>query len=52
MLCHINSIGLINIHLEFLHVHVNGYGTVSRLQAFKILNIKFETDFSMHVKNL
>ena len=24
---HINSISLINVCLEFLHVHVNGYGT-------------------------
>ena len=52
MLYHINSIGLINVHSRFLHVHVNGCGTVSRLQTLKIL-IKFETDFLMHViKNL
>ena len=52
MLYHINSISLTNVRLEFLHVPVNGYGTVSRLQTRKILNIKFETDFLMHVKNL
>ena len=52
MLYHINSISLINVRLEFQDAHVNGYGTVSRLQTLKILNIKFETDFSMHVKNL
>ena len=52
MLYRINSISLINISLEFLHVHVNEYDTVSQLQTLKILNIKFETDFSMHVKNL
>ena len=50
VLYHINSISLIYVRLEFLHAHVNGYGIVSRLQTLKILNIKFETDFSMHVK--